>query len=167
MNLHEHLNTLNQDFFDIMDQIAENNGELNEELEQEYDNLMHTIAENTDMFVDTLEFFEHLKETEAKKAAKHEAKAKKYQNKIDYFKNKAKEMIVSGVEFDSDTHKITLINKETPSIIVANVEDVPKEYRISQPDKVDKRAWMRDIKNNKTPEPVGFTRKPTSYLRIS
>ena len=78
-----------------------------------------------------------------------DARKKTYENAIENMKNR---LLMSMIAIDKKKIQTPLflfsVKSKPPKLEIDNEEKVPKKYRISQPDKIDKALLLADLKKN-------------------
>lgn len=141
-------------FNDYMEEILNLDQEFTEEQLETFVDTLDGIQESIEdkggklaAYMKSLKAEAEMFKVEEEKLAK---KRKARENTYDRLKQYAFDMLtkVGKDKIQSGVHGFR-IQKSNPSVEILDETKIPKEYKISQPDKVDKKAILADLKNEK------------------
>lgn len=139
---------------EMADAEIENNEDLDQDTIQMYIDTLEAIEDSIEHKVENIiKFLKNLEsDINAFRAEEMrlQRKRKSLERKVERLKEYTKQMLeVAGFnKLNAGVFKVRL-QKNPPSVMILDESKIPSEYRIPQPDKIDKQKILQDIKNGK------------------
>lgn len=134
---------------DILEQIEQNDGELNEELERELELRSADLQKKVDNYALYLDYLKAQKEYFKKQIENYKSAIATTENLEKYLIKNVEILLKNDQKVIGDDYEFKLA-KNPPSVEITNVDDIPAKYKVTEiVTKVDKKLLKEDLKNNK------------------
>jgi hypothetical protein len=153
-------------FLDVLAQLEDAEGVMNEELESRFDGAVAVMANTSDSLANTLDYLDVAIGAAKEKKLFYEAKIKRLTDYKNRLRDQARGLMLQGIEFEGNERSVKLVPRTKYDASAIAPEDWPEEF-VKIERSLKKADLVNAIKNGKVQPPKGFNITTEYSLRVS